>query len=148
MNLSTKTRYSLRVLLQIALDTRTATAVKGRELAAKQNISEAYLEQIMISLKSAGLINTVRGRNGGYSLAVSPEQITVLQLIELFEGKIEFANCGDGGDLNAPCALRSRCMTAQVWDNLSKVLAEEAGRISLADILEKHLSEPKQEYVI
>ena len=68
MKLSTKSRYGLRVLLQIAMDSEKSKVVSGREISRKQEISEPYLEQIMIPLKNAGIVSTVRGCRGGYRL--------------------------------------------------------------------------------
>ena len=86
MKLSTKTRYGLRILLQIAADTENNKkgSVKGKSIAQMQNVSEAYLEQIMIPFKTAGFVKTVRGCNGGYALNRPAESITVLDIIELF----------------------------------------------------------------
>lgn len=145
MRLSTKSRYSLRILVQLALEMKATPAVKGRVIAKKQEISEPYLEQIMIPLKSSELVRTIRGCNGGYSLNKSPEDITILDIIELFEGKIEFAECNN--ESTTPCSLLDRCPTSSVWAHLSKTLRDEAAKISLASILEK-VEGQTQEYVI
>lgn len=145
MKLSSKTRYSLRIMIQIILDTEDNRAVKGREIAKQQHISEAYLEQIMMPLKSAGLVNTIRGCRGGYSLAKAPDNITVLDIIELFEGKVEFADCKHEGK---HCQMLDRCFTAEIWDNLSKALGEAAKKITLASIIEKHVNQTSKEYII
>ena len=145
MKLSSKTRYSLRILIQIILDTKDGQTVKGREIAAKQHISEAYLEQIMIPPKSAGLVNTIRGCRGGYSLGKSPENITVLDIIELFEGKIEFADCKPNGK---KCEMLTQCFTTGIWNELSNALAIAAEKITLASIIEKYANQNSKEYVI
>ena len=145
MKLSSKTRYSLRILLQIILDAEDGQTVKGRQIAAKQHISEAYLEQIMIPLKSAGLVNTIRGCRGGYSLGKSPENITVLNIIELFEGKIEFADCKPNGE---KCGMLNQCFTSGIWNELSNALAIAAEKITLASIIEKYANQNSKEYVI
>lgn len=145
MKLSSKTRYSLRILLQIIMDAEESQTVKGREIAAKQHISEAYLEQIMIPLKSAGLVNTIRGCRGGYSLGKPPEEVTVLNIIELFEGKIEFADCTPDGN---KCEMVDRCFTSGIWNELSIALAAAAGKITLASIIEKYANRNSKEYVI
>lgn len=145
MQLSTKTRYSLRILLQIAIETESTSAVKGRIIAAKQEISEAYLEQIMIPLKTAGLVSTTRGCNGGYSLSKSPEEITVLDIMELFEGKIEFAQCVKDG---RRCTRLDFCPTTKIWEKLSRGLEVEAAKITLSSILDDMKNKETQEYVI
>ena len=145
MRLSTKSRYSLRILVQLALEMKTTSAVKGRVIAKKQDLSEAYLEQIMIPLKSAELVRTIRGCNGGYSLNKNPEDVTILHIIELFEGKIEFAE--GNGDTSTGSSLLEHCPTTDVWNHLSKTLRDEASKITLASIVDK-IDGQFQEYVI
>ncbi len=145
MRFSSKTRYSLRILLQIALEAKDGQVVKGKEIAKQQKISDAYLEQIMIHLKASGLIRTVRGCRGGYALGRSPEEITVLHIIELFEGKIEFADCKTP---DKRCEMLDHCFTSAVWQELSQALAEAANKITLASIIEKYASHNIKGYVI
>ncbi|MGM0442927.1 MAG: RrF2 family transcriptional regulator [Fibrobacterota bacterium] len=147
MRLSTKTRYGLRILVQLAETNETGGAVKGRVLAKEQEISEPYLEQIMIPLKGAGFVTTIRGCNGGYVLGTDPEKITVLQLIELFDGPIEFSSCRDMGE-NSPCNRIDRCPSTYVWDHLSKAMRREAEKFTLREIVERHKDKEIQEYVI
>ncbi len=144
MRLSTKSRYSLRILIQLASVGENKAPVKGRLIAKQQEISEPYLEQIMIPLKAAELVKTVRGCHGGYVLGKSPEDITTLDIIELFEGRIEF----DSGDAaNKKKSFLDECPTTKVWADLSEMLRVEAKKITLASILEQVVSKV-QEYVI
>ena len=89
IKLSTKTRYGLRILMQIALDNRQGRLSRGRNIAAEQRITAPYMEQIMIPLKTARLVKTRRGCRGGYELGRSPGKITILDVIKLFEGARE-----------------------------------------------------------
>jgi Rrf2 family protein len=145
MRLSSKTRYSLRILLQIAMNKEERKMVKGHEIATKQRISEAYLEQIMIPLKSAGLVSTIRGCRGGYSLGKAPEEITVLNIIEIFEGKIEFADCKPDGD---KCEMFGQCFTRGIWSELSAALGIAASKITLASIIDNQINRNFEGYVI
>lgn len=145
MKLSTKSRYGLRILVQIAAESETKTAVKGKAVAASQNISEAYLEQIMIPLKNAGFVKTVRGCNGGYALNRKAENITVLDVIELFEGKMQLVKCV--GEENA-CERAGICTVSAVWEHLSEIIRNEASRITLAELAEKERKINKMDYVI
>jgi len=145
MKLSTKSRYGLRVLLQIALDAESQHVVTGRELAEKQEISEPYLEQIMIPLKSAGLITTVRGCHGGYRLKKTPQEITILEIIELFEGELNLVKCTDG---NQPCHRLKNCTTAQVWDEISQTLRDKARSITLARLVLMAKENQQPEFII
>lgn len=145
MKLSTKSRYGLRVLLQIALDAENQHVVTGRELAEKQAISEPYLEQIMIPLKNSGTVSTVRGCHGGYRLKKSANEITVLDIIELFEGELSLVKCVDG---NNSCDRFKSCTTATVWDELSRALREKARSITLAGLVIRAKQHQQPEFVI
>lgn len=144
MKLSTKSRYGLRILLQIALDSVGNAPVKGNVIAKKQELSEPYLEQIMIPLKNAGLIRTVRGCNGGYVLNMAPEKITLLNIIELFEGELQLVNCED---CRRFCATDAKCASSIVWKDLSDALRKEAAKITLAKVAEMS-KQDLPEYVI
>lgn len=130
MKLSTKPRYGVRILAQIALDSECGQPAGGKEVARKQGISSAYMEQILIPLRNAGIITAVRGRNGGYLLARPPEEITLLEVIELFEGKLELV---ERSECDA-CNVSTICPTQEVWDRLSSVLRTESESITIADI--------------
>ncbi|MCF7791078.1 MAG: Rrf2 family transcriptional regulator [Victivallales bacterium] len=144
MQLTTKTRYGLRILIQLAMSPDNKP-VKGKSISEEQNITEPYMEQIIIPLKTAGFAATVRGCNGGYILKANPKNITVLEVMELFEGKIEFAECVKEKEL---CPLFKRCPTTDIWYHLSKTLRNEAGKITLESIVEKLKNSQSQEYVI
>lgn len=148
MRLSTKTRYGLRILLQIALDCegRKNGSVKGKTIAGKQDISEAYLEQIMIPLKSEGFVKTVRGCHGGYALNRQPDQISVLDLIELFEGPIQLVKCAGGEE--GDCPRLGICPTTGVWAKLSEGIRTLASKTTLQAIVEEAKSRGNPEYVI
>jgi Rrf2 family protein len=145
MKLSTKSRYGLRILLQVAVESDCNPAVKGKEIAKKQDISEAYLEQIMIPLKNSGIIRTVRGCNGGYCLNRDPKEITVLDVIELFEGKLQLVKCVSDSSLCERCNI---CLASEVWEHLSEVLKAEASKITLNSLVEKMKKNYGLEYVI
>lgn len=146
MKLSTKSRYGLRILVQIAIDKLNGKKLsRGRVIAEKQDITDAYLEQIMIPLKQGGIVGTVRGCNGGYDLMKPEEEITVLEVMELFEGKVNLADCSKG---NTKCNRFDKCSTTHVWNHLSKLIREEAGKITLRDIVENYQKKASNDYVI
>jgi Rrf2 family cysteine metabolism transcriptional repressor len=147
MKLSTKTRYGLRILVQLAEAQETGSAVKGRIIAKEQDISEPYVEQIMIPLKDASFVTTIRGCNGGYALGTDAGKITVLQLIELLDGSIELSPCYDMKD-KSPCKRIDRCPSIYVWEYLSKVIRSEAKKFTLRDIVKRHKYKEIMEYVI
>lgn len=144
MKLTTKTRYSLRVLVQLALNYKKEP-LKRKEISLEQDISEAYLEQIMMTLKSVGFIRTIRGCNGGYILNKLPKDISVLDIMEVFEGEIEFADCSKN---SVDCKLFSRCRTTDIWRHLSETLKKESKKITLQSILDNLKESNMQEYII
>ncbi len=145
MKLSTKSRYGLRVLLQIALDSENSHVVTGRELAERQDISEPYLEQIMIPLKNSGLVSTVRGCRGGYRLKKDAAEITVLDVIELFEGELSLVKCNEG---TTSCPRSKFCSSSRVWRELSETLRDKARSINVAMLAEQERIIIQPEFVI
>lgn len=131
MKLSTKPRYAVRILAQIAVDNEAGRPASGKAVAAKQGVSEAYMEQIFIPLRTAGFITTVRGRNGGYFLNRPTSAITILDIIELFEGRLELA---DSSDCDA-CQQLTVCPTSDIWKGLSDTLRKECAAITLEQVV-------------
>lgn len=145
MKLSTRSRYGLRILIQIAIENREGRLAQGKLISEKQNVSEPYLEQIMITLRSSGLVRTVRGCNGGYELNRIPEEITVLEVIELFEGELKMVDCEPG---KKRCPRKENCLTTTVWKKLSDALRKSAASITLKEIIDKQSNNSGNEYFI
>lgn len=122
MKLSTKPRYGLRILAQIAADGGDKIPISGKEVARKQDISIAYIEQILIPMRNAGIVRTVRGRNGGYLLDRPAKDISLLDIIELFEGRLELVDDHIANDASG------------LWQRLTQVLRTEAESITVADL--------------
>ena len=122
MKLSTKPRYGLRILAQIAADGGDNSPVSGKEVAQKQDISIAYIEQILIPMRNAGLVRTVRGRNGGYILDRPAHEISLLEIIELFEGRLELVSDKD------------QSSASTIWNRLTESFRKETGAITVADL--------------
>lgn len=143
MKISTKTRYGLRIILQLAETLSGGEAIKGKDIVREQEISEPYMEQIMIKLRKAKWVVTARGCRGGYKLNVAPEKITVLDLIELFEGPLELVSCVNR---NKRCKRLGKCQTSVSWQLLAESFRKEAAKINLAKIIE--LNSGMKEYII
>ena len=139
MKISTKSRYALRILVEVAINTNNGISGTGRVIAKKLSISEAYLEQIMIPLKSAKMVKTKRGCKGGYTLNMASEQITLLSVIELLEGKLDLVSCVS----DSACEMTDNCATHAVWREFSQSIREKAGSITLARITKQHLESKK-----
>ncbi len=124
MKLSTRGRYGLRAMLEMALSMNEGPVVL-RTIAERQGISERYLEQLLIPLKKAGLIKSIRGSQGGYVLKRDPRNITVGDIIRVLEGPIAPVECVNEADPEE-CKRAGYCVTRKIWsevrDSIIKVL--------------------------
>ena len=143
MRVSTKTRYGLRIVLQLAEAQPGGEALKGKDIVKRQKISEPYMEQIMIKLRKAGWVVTERGCQGGYKLSVAPESVSILDFIELFEGPLDLVDCQKK---DKRCTLLGDCKSSISWKILAEGFRNEARKMSLARIIE--LNSNVKEYVI
>lgn len=130
MMISTKGRYALRVMVDLAQhcdDRLIPLAV----IAERQNISEKYLENIVSGLAKNGLVKSTRGKNGGYSLTKSPREYTVAEIISASEGDLAPVSCLR--DSNG-CENAQNCPTVALWANLQDVIYTYLNNISLEDL--------------
>ena len=128
MHMSTRGRYGVRLMVALALNYGNGTALL-REVARREGISEKYLGQIIIPLKSAGLVLSQRGSRGGYALARSPEGITVKDVVEAIEGRIAAVLCVSDP---AACARATSCVATGVWKKLSEDIERSLSSFTLA----------------
>lgn len=131
MKISTKGRYGLRILIDLALhDPGKPRMLK--DIAQSQQISEKYISRLVIDLRRARLIRSVRGINGGFFLARQPEQITLLEILETMEGPISVVEC-----VRAPekCKRQALCPARDIWRQLNDGIRELTSKITLDDIL-------------
>lgn len=134
MKISTKGRYALRLMLDLAL-TSGGNAVPLRDVAERQEISDKYLEQIVTQLSRAGLVRSIRGAGGGYLLTRSPEAYTVGEILRVLEGNLAPVSCADG----AACCQRSdKCVTMEVWQKIQNAVASVVDTITLADLVQRY----------
>ena len=133
MMVSTKGRYALRVMIELA-DRAAEGFVSLKEIAEHQQISEKYLEAIMKSLVKDGLVVGLRGKRGGYQLAYPPGQCTVASILRAAEGSLAPVACLEGPD--NPCARRDQCATLEVWKQLDEAISSVIDRITLADLMQ------------
>ena len=131
MVISTKGRYALRVMIELAgAEPGTYTAL--RDVAGRQEISEKYLEAIVKKLGKAGLVSGLRGKGGGYRLAAEPERCTVGDILRAAEDSLAPVACQglDGGR----CPRRDKCATLPIWAGLEKRIADYLDGITLSDL--------------
>ena len=134
MRISTKGRYALRMMLDLAEHKENGyTALK--DIAQRQGVSKKYLEQIVPLLNKADILKTNRGYQGGYMLAREPSQYTVGEILRITEGSISPVACLEAE--NNPCDRADSCATLKVWEGLQKVIAEYLDSITLQDILDE-----------
>ncbi len=135
MKISTKGRYAVRVMLDLALN-QTGECIKVKDIAARQGISEKYLEQIIAVLNKAGYVKSVRGAQGGYKIARAPEEYTVGMILRLTEGSMAPVACLDEGA--EECERCDTCETLQVWRDLYDAVNQVIDNVTVADLVEKH----------
>lgn len=133
MMISTKGRYALRVLIDLA-EHEGEGFVTLKDIAARQNISKKYLEQIVPLLNKADIVNGSRGFQGGYKLAKKPSEITVGDVLRITEGSLAPVACLDQ---NEPfgCDRKDDCLTLPMWKGLYKAITDYLDGITLRDVL-------------
>ncbi|MDD5672536.1 MAG: Rrf2 family transcriptional regulator [Chitinivibrionales bacterium] len=144
MKLSTKCRYGLRAMVEIA-KVYGRSARKRKDISKTQGISHGYLENILIALKSARLITTVRGASGGFSLALPPASITLYEIVGALEGSISPVECVENPTL---CDRASNCVARTVWEKLHNAQKAVLTALTLADLLEMEQKTSLENYSI
>lgn len=133
MQISTKGRYALRLMLDMALN-NTGNPIRIKDIAARQNISDKYLEQIVSVLNKAGFVKSIRGPQGGYKLTKRPEQYTVGMILRLTEGSLAPVSCLDD-EVNM-CDRQEECVTLILWRKLDDAIKSVIDNVTLADLME------------
>ena len=134
MDLNTKGRYAVMAMADIAKHA-DVEAVPLSQIADRQRVSLAYLEQIFSRLRRAGLVESVRGRTGGYRLGRPASDIKVSEVMAAVEEEVRMTRCG-GGDHGTPCLGTERCLTHGLWDALGEQIAHFLSRVTLQDVID------------
>ncbi len=136
MYISTKGRYGTKALFELALR-YGAGPLALREIAERQGLSEHYLEQLVAPLRKAGLVQSVRGAQGGYTLARDPASITVGDILRVLEGPVTPTECAlENFDFARCCANPDVCPDRDVWIKVRKGIEQVVDNITLADLVE------------
>ncbi len=130
MKVSTKGRYGLRAMIELAAN-YTAGPVFIGTISGKQDISLKYLHAILTSLKKAGLVRSLRGRSGGYVLARSPARITLQEIFHALEGPLALVDCVTN---RGSCRRAENCTTREVWRDLSRTIDDILGQTTLEEL--------------
>ena len=131
MKLSTRSRYGTRILVDLARHHDRGPIQIG-EISKRQDISVKYLEQLIRPLKQADLVTSVRGPKGGHLLAKKPEEITLGQIVRLFEGQSELVECISNPE---KCSMSDDCQVRLAWQDATNVLYEKLDSTSIADLM-------------
>ena len=139
MKLSTRSRYGARILVDLARNCNQGPVQMG-EISKRQDISVKYLEQLIRPLKQANLVNSIRGPKGGHLLAKKLEEITLGQIVRLFEGQSELVEC-----ISHPekCSMSDDCQVRLAWGDATSVLYEKLDNTNIADLMEANHSDEK-----
>ena len=131
MKLNTKTRYGLRTMLELALNTDRQSGIYQKEIAENQNISNRYLDHIIASLKAAGLVKNVKGKKSGYRLSRKPDEISMYDIYKAFNYDLQIIECitEDGN-----CPRKPSCSAYEFWKNLNICIADYMVSVKLAEI--------------
>ncbi|MDE6748753.1 MAG: Rrf2 family transcriptional regulator [Lachnospiraceae bacterium] len=133
MKISTKGRYALRLMLDLATY-NTGGPVSLKDVAKRQEISDKYLEQIISVLNKAGYVRSIRGAQGGYLLKKEPSEYTVGMILRLTEGDLAPVSCV--GDEKEECGRRGQCVTVRIWEQIYEAVSKVVDNITLEDMLE------------
>ncbi len=139
MKISTKGRYALRMMIEFGLNPNQCTKIS--QVAARQGISDKYLEQIVSLLHRAGYVRSVRGAQGGYMLTRDPKDYTVGMILRQTEGSLSPVSCLDN-EVNQ-CALADRCSTLAVWQQIRDAVDQVVDNVTLADLIEEQKKRPE-----
>ncbi|WP_449242004.1 RrF2 family transcriptional regulator [Desulfovibrio sp.] len=134
MHLSTRSRYGVRIVLDVALH-QADGPVKVSDIALRQSISHKYLEKIIISLRQANILRSVRGCRGGILLARPKDEITAGELVRVLEGKKALTDCANPDTRCVPCQRTQGCPAQRLWFEASRALPDTLDNITMADVI-------------
>lgn len=145
MKISTKGRYALRMLIDLA-EHGNDGFIALKDIAERQGISKKYLEQIVPVLNKSDILQTNRGFQGGYKLAQSPDKYTIGKILRLTEGSLAPVSCLDQNPNQ--CERCNECITLPIWQGLNKVINDYLDNITLQDILDQQRELYSNDYMI
>ena len=139
MKLSTRGRYSTRLMLELAIRFDQGPVLL-KDISEAQEISLKYLGQLIIPLKIAGLIKSTRGSHGGYFLSRSPDEIKLSEILNAVEGPLIFSECVESPDI---CNRSDECVARDIWEEASKQFTNMLNTITLSDMLKRQEKKSK-----
>lgn len=133
MRISTKGRYALRIMIDLATNIGQGP-IRVKDIASRQDISEKYLEQIIAMFNKAGYVKSIRGAQGGYLLTKEPREYTVGMILRLAEGSIAPVSCVDGA--SEVCNRKDACVSAMLWEKINNAVNEVVDNTTLQDLMD------------
>ncbi|MDC0992101.1 Rrf2 family transcriptional regulator [Gammaproteobacteria bacterium] len=140
MNFTTKSRYAVNALADLEHLSNYENPVTLKDIAARQGIDLTYLEQLFRKLRIAGIVKSVRGRNGGYVYASHPKNISIKNIMDAVEENLDATKCAG----TSSCHSGQQCNSHKLWDDLNNVVDEFLSDISITDLVDK----PKDPHII
>ena len=140
MNFTTKSRYAVNALADLEYLSNYESPVSLKDIAIRQNIDLTYLEQLFRKLRIAGIVKSVRGRNGGYVYASHPKNISIKNIMDAVEENLDATKCAG----TSSCHSGQQCNSHKLWDDLNNVVDEFLSDISITDLVDK----PKDPHII
>jgi Rrf2 family protein len=144
MKLSTKGRYAARLMLDLAIHYGQGRILL-KDIAHRQDISDKYLGQLIMPLKNAGLVLSIRGSHGGYILSLEPASINLKQVIEAVEGSLSIVECVDKP---AICPKSGYCVNRELWTKLSEDMSRTLESITLKDLADKQIGKMREKGLV
>lgn len=135
MMVSTKGRYALRVMLDLAGQDEEQY-ISLNDIAGRQQISMKYLEAIVALLNKAGLLKSRRGKDGGYRLARKPAEYPVSEILKLTEGTLAPVACMEKDACGEECRLQTGCLTRPMWQKLDAIIDDYLSGVTIQDLME------------
>lgn len=134
MKISTKGRYALRMMIDLAIN-NNGGYISLKDISSRQEISDKYSEQIINQLSKAGLVKSIRGSKGGYMLSKRPEEYTVGDVLRVMEGSLAPVACVEEG--SEYCKRASTCVTIELWQKLNNAINDVVDNITLEDLVNR-----------
>ena len=145
MKISTKGRYAVRMMLDLALH-NTGEYISLKDISRRQEITVKYLEQIVTALTKNGFLRSQRGNNGGYRLARAPKEYTVGDILRATEGNLVPVACME--DEPNQCGRSAECVMLPFWEGLAKVINDYTDAVTLEDLAERSYEMAGNDYSI
>ena len=142
MKLSSKTEYAILALLELG-QRYDKGLVLSREIASSRDIPESFIERILLTLKNGGVIVSVRGANGGHCLARDPGEVSVREIIELFEGSLAPIDCVNEriSSLSACCSIEASCVLKDLWQKMYDSMLASIENVTIKDLVTQERSQ-------